>query len=181
MQNQSEEGRKLLQLFLRTRRQGIFSRLSAGKLRPQEFILLYSVKRLEKLRLEEEKSAEGKEKGISVSELSRFVGSSLPGVSQTLRSLSEKGLIERLNKDSDRRVIFVKISSSGYELMKQIEEPFFELFDLAAKRFGKEATESLTGLLSRFLNILLELEEEMGKAPCAEESSEGEAPCGKPL
>ena len=123
------------------------------ELRPHEFILLHSIERLESVK-RREGAVEGP--GITVSELSRFTRNSMPSVSQTLRALDEKGMVHRLAKDSDRRVVFVKITPKGYETMEKMAVPFFSLLDAVAEKLGGEDTETLIRLLGRFGDALAE-------------------------
>lgn len=45
-----------------------------------------------------------------------------PNTTRLMDKLVDKGLIERVRCESDRRVIYVKISSNGLNLLTQIDE-----------------------------------------------------------
>jgi DNA-binding MarR family transcriptional regulator len=152
--DQAEErsdGRKLFDAFRAVQREG-FGLPVSGDLRPSEFHMLHAV-------LYCRRGADP-QRGVTVSELSRFSHSSKPGVSQLLRTLEEKGCVRRTPAQEDRRVVYVALTDEGRRVVQEAEEAFTMLLDDITRRLGAEDTAALLCLMERLQKALGEAKRE---------------------
>lgn len=68
--------------------------------------------------------------GIQPSELGELLQLTRPTVTTLVNSLEEHGLVERINDEDDRRVVFVRPTEQGVALVEQAKQGF-------AKRIGE--------------------------------------------
>lgn len=71
-----------------------------------------------------------------------------PNATRLTDKLIEKALIERIRCDEDRRVVFIKITDLGLNLLKKLDEPI----DSISKSFdnlSEEEAEQLSNLLDK--------------------------------
>lgn len=66
----------------------------------------------------------GAKKSISVNDVKSRMVEKSPNTTRLMDKLFEKELIERERCENDRRVVFVKISENGLELLAQIDKEF---------------------------------------------------------
>ncbi|PCI32985.1 MAG: MarR family transcriptional regulator [Flavobacteriaceae bacterium] len=64
----------------------------------------------------------GAKKPITVQEVKKRMVERAPNATRLMDKLCKKTLIERLRCDTDRRVVYVKITSEGLELLSQIDD-----------------------------------------------------------
>lgn len=164
----------------------------AAEIRPSEFMMLHSMLCCLMRRLEEERSARqtaapqtgeahdvGQElrrwvessgcPGVKIGELSAFTHQTPSGVSQTIRALEEKGLVQRETLSSDRRSVYVRPTGEGWALARHMEEDFFSRLETLADEMGEEETNQLIALVDRLLAIIdRHRAEEAAEGPPAE-------------
>jgi DNA-binding MarR family transcriptional regulator len=71
-----------------------------------------------------------------------------PNTTRLMDKLIEKNLIERKRCEEDRRIVYVKISESGLDLLSKIDLEFSDNFILANK-ISEEEAETLSLLLDK--------------------------------
>lgn len=71
-----------------------------------------------------------------------------PNTTRLMDKLLEKGLIKRKRCKDDRRVVFVKISDKGLDLLSKIDETFTHQF-FNAEHLTEEEAEQLSHLLDK--------------------------------
>lgn len=103
------------------------------------------------------------EPGIKISGLSAKTGMSMPAVSQMLNSIEEKGLVERCMTKSDRRVVYVRLTDQGKQLMESSMTDFTELMGRIVEQFGEENTATLIDLFNRLNDVIAEIRPHAGK------------------
>ncbi len=94
--------------------------------------------------------------GVKVSELSEMVHSTKPATSKMLKALEEKGYIERISDKKDRRVVYIRLSSTGE---KKIREAFVRMQDFAEhtiNRLGEDDSRELVRILNKFCDAAYE-------------------------
>ncbi len=95
-------------------------------------------------------------KGIKVSELSKAINTTMPGVSRMLASLEEKQIIERKIDPSDRRNTLVFITEEGYMKIQGYKKRINAYFDAVFERFGEERVSEVISLISELADIAQE-------------------------
>lgn len=87
---------------------------------------------------------------ITVAQTAKDLGVPMPSVSRLLRSLTEKGFIERYNDPADRRNVHIKVTESGRNELKSVLENIFSIIDRAMLDFSDEEISMMTDLRHRF-------------------------------
>jgi DNA-binding MarR family transcriptional regulator len=109
--------------------------------------------------LEEKRDNHIEAPGIKVSELSKVMHATKPAASKMLNALEEKGYIERITDSKDRRVVYIKLSSSGEAILKAVQKKMYLFADHIIEKLGKEDAEKLVSLLQKLYQIM---EDELG-------------------
>ncbi|MBQ3665623.1 MAG: MarR family transcriptional regulator [Lachnospiraceae bacterium] len=135
----------------------IHMKMNFGGLSTREFMMLDLLSECRKYK---EKSKEAKKTdgnaGIRVSEMTRFLGLSMPQVSRLLGSMESKGYIERRVNDKDRRSTYVSITDQGMETREQSLKECKAYMDSVIITMGQEKTDQLIHLLEEFTQIMRE-------------------------
>lgn len=132
-----------------------------GKLRPWlpriegvpsgEIIMLHHIKCLQN-------EVEENGAGVKISALSVRAGMSMPAVSQMMKSIESKHLIERRMACEDRRVVYVSLTPKGEEIEKQVSEHMTQILEKVVERFGEENTRDLIALFRKLHEVLESLD-----------------------
>lgn len=104
-----------------------------------------------------ELSGEGE---VRVSRLRDAMSMTMPAVSQFVRTLEEKGLVQRENAPNDRRVTLVTVTPKGKQVLLSSQQHFNQMLDRLIQQYGPEELEKLIQMLERFSGTLRELKEE---------------------
>jgi len=97
---------------------------------------------------------------IRMTDVSRQLMVTKPAATQAVNKLVEKGLIERVNDENDRRVVCIQPTEQGRAVFEQELEKRLAFMDRAVERMGEEDANQLVVLLDRFLSAVAdELEE----------------------
>ena len=88
---------------------------------------------------------------ISVAEAAKQLGVSMPFVSKTLKSLEEKGYVERVSDKNDRRSVRISVNESGRQIVDRFFNRLFSLLDSATSKFTKAEIEAMIDFLERFI------------------------------
>lgn len=73
----------------------------------------------------------------------------VPDVTRLVDRLENQGLVERCRCDRDRRVVYVKITEQGRDLLRRIEEPLNSLHRTQLEHMTDADLEQLSELLSK--------------------------------
>lgn len=92
--------------------------------------------------------------GIYVSSLAKQQRASAPGVSRTLKSLEEKGLIEREVDTNDRRNVYVRMTSLGQQTKDGITQELNDFASCVIERMGVEQSAELVLLWTTLSDIM---------------------------
>ncbi|WP_342630447.1 MarR family winged helix-turn-helix transcriptional regulator [Fluviicola taffensis] len=90
----------------------------------------------------------GAKEVISVNAVKERMVEKSPNTTRLMDKLIEKGLIERVRCDSDRRVVYVSISEAGLNILKQIDDDNQSDLDFTGNLTEEEA-EVLSNLLDK--------------------------------
>lgn len=102
----------------------------------------------------------GKEFKITSSELSNNLKTSKPATSRMLNLVEEKGLIVRTSDKEDRRIVYIKLTKLGINLLNEKSEKFKELFRKINTKMGREDMEKFIYTSKKLCNVLRETMDE---------------------
>lgn len=88
--------------------------------------------------------------GLACSEISERLVTRDPDITRLIDRLAQRGLVERERSTSDRRVVLVKITKAGVELIAKVERPGLE----AAKKKLAHMTEKQMRELVELLELV---------------------------
>jgi DNA-binding MarR family transcriptional regulator len=88
--------------------------------------------------------------GVKVGELSEVVHTTKSATSKMLRSVEEKGYIERVFDKNDRRVVYVKLSEKGDKLVKDTLNTKREFAERTIQMLGEEDSKDLIRIMKKF-------------------------------
>jgi len=82
--------------------------------------------------------------GIKASELSKFLQVTGPAVTHNLNTLEKAGYVKRVSDPADRRIVLVRLTKAGQQIMELANETFLDsLKGLIAFLGDKDSTELL--------------------------------------
>ena len=73
-----------------------------------------------------------------------------PNATRLMDKLCDKNLIERTRCENDRRVVYVKISDTGLELLEEIK---FDKLDYRLKNISEKEAKILNKILEKIMNF----------------------------
>lgn len=91
---------------------------------------------------------------ISVAEAAKQLDVSMPFVSKTLKSLAEKGYVERISDENDRRSIRISVTRNGEALINKFFIKVFSVLNTAMSEFTREEIESMIDMYGRIVNAV---------------------------
>ena len=86
---------------------------------------------------------------ITVSQLSKNMSIASPTATELVKSLTDKGYLERHVNENDKRIVEIILTDSGKKKIKEISEYFNALFSGLVERLGKQESQLLIELLSQ--------------------------------
>lgn len=93
----------------------------------------------------------GAKKSITVNTVKDRMVEKSPNTTRLMDKLVEKGLIDRMRCDNDRRVVYVEIAQSGLDILKEIDVKIAEPNkDFVSGNLSEEDAELLSELLDKF-------------------------------
>lgn len=115
-------------------------------LRKSEFVMLEII----------ERENGNREQGVLASDIAKRLRITAPAVSKMLRSMEEKGYVERRVDEKDRRNTRVSITPDGKEAEQQVRRQMQEFITGVIERLGEERTKELIHLMNRYTEIMQE-------------------------
>lgn len=85
---------------------------------------------------------------ISVNTVKERMIEKSPNTTRLMDKLIEKGLMERVRCESDRRIVYVMITDKGLDLLAEIDLTF-ETSNLFAEKLSEEEAQTLSDLLDK--------------------------------
>ena len=95
-------------------------------------------------------------KDFEASDIAKRLRITAPAVSKMLRSMEEKGYVERRVDEKDRRNTRVSITPDGKEAEQQVRRQMQEFITGVIERLGEERTKELIHLMNRYTEIMQE-------------------------
>ncbi len=106
----------------------------------------------------------GDEHPIRMSDVSDYLMVSRPAATQVVAKLADRGLIERINGENDRRTVYIRPTEEGKRRFEAQLEDRLCFTDRVVRRIGKDRAEALTGLLNEFVEAIMAEMEDMKHA-----------------
>lgn len=121
----------------------------------REFAMMYVINHV----MKQKKSLEGDEahRGVMISKLSDLLQISRPTATQMANTLEEKGYVVRTTSNTDRRVVFIRLSDLGTQIYDKQMEVYSGLLSEITKKVGKEEIDQLIFLCDRFQEAVNEV------------------------
>lgn len=91
--------------------------------------------------------------GIKSSNIASIMMISNPAVSQMINGLEDKGYVERVTTKNDRRVVYVRLTELGRELLEKEKNVLVAFFSKILDRMGKEDSYRLMELVNKFCAV----------------------------
>ena len=101
----------------------------------------------------QEKNLEG-DVPVRMTDVSRRMMISKPAATQVVNRMVDRGLMERLSDESDRRVVYIRATETGRAFYEEKMDRNLTLVDRVVERMGAEETNNLTVLLNRFFDAI---------------------------
>jgi DNA-binding MarR family transcriptional regulator len=116
------------------------------KLRQSEFMLLFNLSTC----------LENESMGMKVSDLSNKIGVTPAAVTHMINSLEKEEYVERMNDQRDRRIVLVRTTQKGNELIKDMTEIVFENMKDLIGFLGDDDTKEFIRILSKAVGFINE-------------------------
>ncbi|MGQ9778726.1 MAG: MarR family winged helix-turn-helix transcriptional regulator [Bacillota bacterium] len=94
--------------------------------------------------------------GIRVSEISEALKVTSPTITQFLKSLEERGLVERSTDKEDRRAVRIKLTTKGARAIEEAHRTFLASFEELVDHLGEEKSNLLAELMAEVVAYLRE-------------------------
>lgn len=146
MEDSNELAHRLMYSFFQLHRQKMNSGPVQG-LNPGEMRVLRSVRRLDS------------GQGVMVSELGGLLKVSSPFITQITNGLVKQGLVERAADPEDRRVVRLRVTAPGEEVIVKASREYMALYAGLAEELGQDKSEELIRLLHQVYQYFDSVEE----------------------
>lgn len=93
-------------------------------------------------------------RGVPVTRIKEQTHITLPAVSQHMRSLEQRGLVERKTEEKDRRITLVTLTPAGQEFLKKVWEHSDLAIDDLAREIGEDSILQYIDLTARIMQQL---------------------------
>lgn len=93
---------------------------------------------------------------VKLSDISELLKISKPALSQIIKKLEDKELVERIFIRSDRRITPVRFTEKGTDIFKKENEYMLKVTQSIIKKMGEEDTETFISLLRKLYSIVSE-------------------------
>lgn len=96
------------------------------------------------------------ESSIKVSEISKQLHVTVPSITQLLKILENRGLIERHSDPTDRRTVCIQLSPKGITITQQASDAFAKRMHGLIEFLGEDESNHLADLLTKMFRYLNE-------------------------
>ena len=112
-----------------------------------------------------------KDGDVRVSHLRDAMSMTMQAVSQFVRTLEEKGMVQREIAPNDRRVTLVTVTPKGKQILEDSQQHFNHMLDRLIQQYGPEELEKLIQMLDRLCSTIRGLKEDF-EAICSERTDQ---------
>jgi DNA-binding MarR family transcriptional regulator len=145
--------RQLLREFFETTakfRKMHMIRLDGGGLHKGEHMILLTIR--------DREAQPGK--GVQASQLSEMHHISRPAISQMVRALERKGMVERAPDGDDRRIVWIRVTPKGDKAVSRAGEAFMDFTAEVIGRLGEEDARALIRIMGRLSDVIDDMRRE---------------------
>lgn len=107
--------------------------------------------------------------GLMVSKLSELLQVSRPTASQMVSTLEEKGYIERVMSETDRRVIYICLTDKGQAVFGCRMDRYADAITEVIEKVGREEIDQLISTCGRLVETVNEMRPRLLAAPALEQ------------
>ena len=118
-----------------------------GGLYRSEFFMLIVIKKLEA-------SSGDNYEGIKPSELAELTGSSISAASKQIKTVEEKGYIERRYSKNDKRVVYITLTDKGRNILSQAKKERDKKIAAIIEAIGEEKMSTFLDIGEEILQFL---------------------------
>jgi DNA-binding MarR family transcriptional regulator len=145
MDNRTLLAQEFMNTLLQFRRIAFYNNPNQ-KLRQSEFMLLFNLSIC----------LENGSMGVKISDLSNKIGVTPAAVTHMINSLEKEEYVERMNDLKDRRIVLVRTTLKGNELIKSMTEIVFENMKDLIGFLGEADTKEFIRILSKAVGFINE-------------------------
>ena len=91
---------------------------------------------------------------VRMTDVSRHMLISKPAATQVVNRMVDRGFVERLSDESDRRVVYIRATEAGRAFYEEKMDRNLTLVDRVVDRMGEDETKTLAALLNRFFDSI---------------------------
>lgn len=91
----------------------------------------------------------GREEGLPITEIRERLINTLPDMTRIADRMVKAGLVERINDLSDRRVVRVKMTEKGEELLLHLDQPVLKLHRTQFRHLSPNELKRIVNLLKK--------------------------------
>ena len=91
---------------------------------------------------------------VRMTDVSRQLLISKPAATQTVNRLVERGLVERVSDENDRRVVYIRATEAGRNFFETQMDKNLDLVDRVVVRMGEDDANKLAALLNHFFDAI---------------------------
>lgn len=100
---------------------------------------------------------------VSVSDIAQYLEKSVPAISRTLKTLEEKGSVERITNKNDRRNTYVVITDTGMASIQQNIDSMTDFINKSLSHMSEEEAVQFVELLDKFYGCIRQEIEQKGR------------------
>ena len=93
---------------------------------------------------------------VKVSDLSSALNLPRPGVTRTVRSMEEKGYLNKISSKEDGRVTYIEVSEKGQALFEKFNREFFNDLSSSLNHISIEEADCMIETIEKFYQVMCE-------------------------
>lgn len=98
-----------------------------------------------------------------VTNIARHLRITLSAVTNLVNKLFEMGLVTRIRSEEDRRIVVVRLTDKGRDILKKIDETRTKLFEVYFSNLSEEELHSLLNIINKISDNVINAKEKTMK------------------
>lgn len=136
---------------------------SRYSLHPGEIMMLSTISKLTDNSRRDQANDNLDNLGVKVGEISKKICTTKSATSKMLKSVEDKGFIERVIDSKDRRVVYVRLTTEGESIIKETLESMHVFMDNTIQKLGEEDSKELIRLIQKLKEAMFQVIQEEEK------------------